>query len=119
MQSTDRRKIYEAEMNPLSSFDKFYGEAYILYGLLKEYLDRWDEILWNDAVSEIYMIHDDIQDPSTEYNNMATQYVKTSINQIRAFENTYIDTPSISAQYCHMIYKWIMNSLPLEEEKQV
>ena len=53
MQPTDGRKIYEAEINPLSSFDKFYGEAYILYGLLKEYLYQWDEIVWNDAVGLI------------------------------------------------------------------
>ena len=45
---------------------------------------------------------------------MAAQYSNISIQIIRVFKKTYIDTPSIAAQDCHMMYKCIMNSLSLE-----
>ena len=63
------------------------------------------------------MIPNDVQDPSTGYNNMATQYGDISIKKIRALENIYIDTPLIEAQNFHMMYKCTINSLS-EEEKQ-
>ena len=49
------------------------------------------------------MIPNDIQDPNTEYKNMATQYGKISIEKIRSFEKTYTDNIMIAAQYCHMM----------------
>ena len=64
------------------------------------------------------MISDDIQDLSTEYRNMATQYGNISIKNIRVPEKTYINTPSRAAQDWHVIYKCIVNSLSIEEGNQ-
>ena len=50
---------------------------------------------------------------------MAAQYSNISIQIIRVFKKTYIDTPSIAAQDCHMMYKCIMNSLLLEEKTKL
>ena len=65
-------KIYKAAIDTLSSSEKYDGEARGLYEVLKEYLERGDDNGWTDAVSGINMIPNDVQDPSTEYNNPAT-----------------------------------------------
>ena len=72
MKSPRGRNTYESERKPLSSSDKFDGKAQGLYIVLKEYLDRGDENGCADAVSGINMIPTDVQDPSTEYNNLTT-----------------------------------------------
>ena len=60
------------------------------------------------------MIPNDVQDSNTEYKNLSTQYSEISIKNIRAFDKTYIDNPMRAAQDCHMMYKFIMNSLSVE-----
>ena len=65
------------------------------------------------------MIPNDVQDPSNEYKNLATQYGKISFKKIRSFEKTYIDTPLRAVQDFHMIYKFIMNSLLVEAKTKV
>ena len=57
------------------------------------------------------MIPDNVQNPNTEYKNLDTQYGKISIENVRSFEKTYIDTPIRSVQECHMMYNFIMNSI--------
>ena len=111
IQSPTGRKIYEATKNPLSSSNKFDAESHGLYGVLKEYLYHGNENGCPDEVSGINMIPDNVQNPNTEYKNLDTQYGKISIENVRSFEKTYIDTPIRSVQECHMMYNFIMNSI--------
>ena len=86
MQSPARWNIHQSETKTLSSSDKFDGKDHGLYGVLKEYLDRGGDNGWADALWGNNMIPDDVQDPSIEYKNLATQYGNISIKNIRAFK---------------------------------
>ena len=107
MQKPSRRKIYETATKLLSSGEKFDGEAHGIYGLLKEYLDCRDENVWTDPVLGINMIPNDIYLPNTEYNSPSMQYGDISIDNIKEFEKTYVNTLTQAAQDYHTMYKCI------------
>ena len=66
MKSLVGRNISEAATKPLSPSEKIGGESHGLYAFLNEYLDLGDGNIWTDAVSDVNMIPDEAQDPSTE-----------------------------------------------------
>ena len=97
MQKPAGRKIYQTETNTLSPGKNFDGEAHSLYGTIKEYMECGDNNGWNDQVSGINMIPDNIHEPNIEYKNLAMQYGKISIENILQLEKTFVNTPTREA----------------------
>ena len=84
-----------------------------LFQFLRSLEDRAYKYGWNDEATGIMMIPTDPDNPDV-LSNLLTNYGEVKMEEVRAFEMTYISTQSRAAQDTHMLYACIMNSLSKE-----
>ena len=73
--------------------------------------DRSSEFSWNDPIVGIMMIPENPADYDTTYTNLLTNHGQISLQRIRTFEESYINTPTRAAQDTDMLYHCLMSSL--------
>ena len=111
------RKIYNKAVAKLSD-DPFDCSPEGLFQFLRSLEDRAHKYGWNDEVTGIMMIPTDPANPQV-LTNLLSNYGEVKMEEIKAFELTYIDTPSRAAQDTHMLYSCIMNSLSKEGKTKI
>jgi hypothetical protein len=90
-----------------------------LYQFLQSLTSRAHEFGWDDELGGILMIPGDPNDPLTDLENLIENYGQISLERIRAFEESYLDTACRPAQDSFMMYKCLMNSITKEGKDKV
>ena len=111
------RKLYHKAVVKLS--DKLFDcSPEGLFQFLRSPEDRAYKYGWNDEATGIMMIPTDPDNPDV-LSNLLTNYGEVKMEEVRAFEMTYISTQSRAAQDTHMLYACIMNSLSKEGKTKI
>ena len=117
MRNAGDRKLYHKAVAKLSD-EPFDCSPEGLFQFLRSLEDRAYEYGWNDEVTGIMMIPTDPDNPDV-LSNLLTNYGEVKMEEVRAFEMTYISTQSRAAQDTHMLYACIMNSLSREGKTKI
>lgn len=103
-------KLHKRATSKLSE-DLFDCVPEDLNHFLKLLGDRSSEFSWNDPIVGIMMIPENPADYDTTYTNLLTNHGQISLQRIRTFEESYINTPTRAAQDTDMLYHCLMSSL--------
>jgi hypothetical protein len=90
-----------------------------LYQFLQAIKGRAHEYGWDDEIGGVVHIPEHAADAASETNNLLESYGMISIDQIRAFEETYISQPIRPAQDTYLLYKCLMNSISKEGKSKI
>ena len=90
-----------------------------LYQFLQAIKGRAHEYGWDDDIGGILHIPEDVLDIASPTNNLLESYGMISMEQIRAFEETYIDQHVRPAQDTYLLYKCLMNSISKEGKSKI
>jgi hypothetical protein len=80
---------------------------------------RATEYGWEDDVNGIMQIPEDPANPLSNTNNLIENYGRISLDEIRAFEASYIDMQVRPAQDTYMLYKCLMKSISKEGKSKI
>ncbi len=117
--TTEGRKLYSYATASIygSSEDHFDCSASGLHSFLKELGRRARQYGWDISVCEVPKAINDQGGESLV--NLITNHGELTLEQIQAFEKTYIFGQSRAAQDTHMLYHCIMNSLSKAGKEKV
>jgi hypothetical protein len=90
-----------------------------LYQFLQSVNNRAHEFGWDDEINGVLWIPEDPLDPISATRSLIESYGTISMDEIRAFENTYISLPIRPAQDSYMMYKCLMNSITKEGKSKI
>jgi hypothetical protein len=90
-----------------------------LYQFLQAIKGRGHEYGWDDKIGGILHIPEDALDLASPTNNLIESYGMISMEQIRAFEETYIPQQVRPAQDTYLMYKCLMNSISKEGKSKI
>lgn len=102
--------VYQQAIAPLKQ-ELFDCTANGLYGFIEDVKDRANQMSWTNETYGIMMIPNDPAQPFTGGKNLASNYGEISLEAVRAFEETYLSTPTRAAQDADMLYHCLMKSL--------
>ena len=111
------RKLYSAATAKVEE-DLFDCTPDDLYGFLRAVKDRAREFGWDQAGVGILSIPDDPVNP-TSFKSLLEQHGEITLQEIREFEETYIDQPNRSAQDTAQLYRCLMASLSKEGKRKI
>ena len=110
------RKLYQSATMTLS--DPGYDcDPLGLHGFLQLIHNRANEYEWNDG--GILSIPIDATQPMINQRYLVTEYGRITLTQIRAYETTYVNTPTRGAQDNNMLFICLMRSLSTEGRNKV
>ena len=115
----ETRKFYHKATARLDREELFDCTAENMHHFLKTICQRANEYGWDDDVTGVLMIPEDHQDPTSDLKYLPTHYGELTMEQISAFERSYLGGNQRSAQDSYMIYKCLMNSLSKEGKMKV
>ena len=113
------RKYYHKATKKLDSEELFDCSPENMHHFLKLLEYRAQENGWDDYVSGILWIPEDSTDPTSELRYLPKEYGRVSLQQINAFERTYLGTQQRVAQDAYMLFKCLMNSLSKESRMKI
>ena len=116
---SDARKYYAKATKRLDPEELFDGTPGNMYHFLKLLDQRANEYGWDDEISGILWIPEDVNDQNSELRYLPSEYGRVTINQIAAFERSYIGTARREAQDNNMLYKCLMSSLSKETRMKI
>lgn len=108
--SREGNKLYVAATQPLSKEEGYECEPIGLHGFLQKLHERASMNLWNDPIGILH-VPEDMAQPMINQRYMITEYGLLTMEQIRAFEVTYLGTQTRAAQDNHMLYRCLIESL--------
>ena len=111
------RKLYASATAKVEE-DLFDCTADDLYGFLRAVKDRAREFGWDQAGVGILSIPDDPANP-TSFKSLLDQHGEITLQEIREFEETYIDQRNRSAQDTAQLYRCLMASLSKDGKKKI
>ena len=90
-----------------------------MLNFLRELDTRAIEYGWNDEISGILWIPQDVNDPATNLRYLLREYGKISMELIAEFERTYLGQELRTAQDSYMLYMCLLNSLTKEAKMKL
>jgi hypothetical protein len=90
-----------------------------LYQFLQSLDNRSQEYGWSDEIGGILNIPEDAQDPNSDTNYLIDTYGVISLNQIRLWEEEYLNQPIRLPQDAMMMFKCLMNSISKEGKLKI
>ena len=90
-----------------------------MYHFLKLLDQRANENGWDDEISGILWIPEDIDNQNSELRYLPTEYGRVTLEQITDFEKSYLGTERREAQDNYMLYKCLMSSLTKEARMKI
>ena len=115
----ESRKYYHKATKKLDSEELFDCSPENMHHFLKLLEYRAQENGWDDYVSGILWIPEDAADPTSELHYLPKEYGRVTLDQITAFEQTYLGTQQRVAQDAYMLFKCLMNSLSKEARMKI
>ena len=115
----ESRKYYHKATKKLDDDELFDSSPENMHHFLKLLDYRANENGWDDYIGGILWIPEDASDPSSELRYLPKEYGRVSIEQITAFERTYLGTEQRVAQDAYMLFKCLMNSLSKEARMKI
>ena len=115
--TTQGRKMYSAATAKLSE-DLYDCNAEDLYTFLKALKERAREYGWDTEGVGIMSIPDNPEDPK-DFKSLINNHGEIDIESIKAFEESYVEGKSRSAQDAAMLYRCLMNSISKEGKKKI
>ena len=115
--TTQGRKMYSAATAKLSE-DLYDCNAEDLYTFLKALKERAREYGWDTEGVGIMSIPDNPEDPK-DFKSLIDNHGEIDIESIKAFEESYVEGKSRSAQDAAMLYRCLMNSISKEGKKKI
>ena len=116
---SDARKYFAKATKRLDSEELFDCTPGNMYHFLKLLNQRANEYGWDDEISGIMWIPEDINDQSSELRYLPTEYGRVTLSQIDAFEKSYLGTERREAQDNYMLYKCLISSLSKEARMKI
>ena len=111
------RKMYERATAKLEE-DLFDCSSEDLYSFLKALKERAREFGWDEPGVGILSIPDEPHNPN-EFKSLIDYHGEISMETIRAFEETYIDSESRAAQDTAQMYRCLMTSMSKEGKRKI
>lgn len=112
-QTRSGERLYSSATKQLED-ERYDGEAYGLHQFLESLEKRSKNYGWDTGIMMIPPVI-----PDTMPSSLLGDYGTIDIERVRAFENTYIDTPTRSAQDTNLLYECIMNSISKEGRAKI
>ena len=112
-QTRSGERLYSSATKQLED-EKYDGEAYGLHQFLESLEKRSKNFGWDTGIMMIPLVIPDMM-PSS----LLRDYGTIDIGRVGAFESTYINTPTRSAQDTNLLYKYIMNSISKEGRAKI
>lgn len=113
------RKFYQNAIKKLDPDELFDCTPGNMYHFLKLLDHRAEEFGWSNEISGILWIPEDINDQNSDLRYIPTEYGRVTINQIAAFEKSYLGTARREAQDNYMLFKCLMASLSKEARMKI
>ena len=118
--TTASKKLYKNATSSLfDTQDKYNCEPDEMLNFLRELDTRAIEYGWNDEISGILWIPQDINDPASDLRYLPREYGTISIESITEFERTYLGQELRTAQDSYMLYMCLLNSLTKEAKMKI
>ena len=118
--TTASKKLYKSATSSLfDAQDKYNCEPDEMLNFLRELDTRAIEYGWNDEISGILWIPQDVNHPATNLRYLPREYGKISIESIAEFERTYLGQELRTAQDSYMLYMCLLNSLTKEAKMKI
>ena len=115
----ESRKYYHKATKRLDSEELFDCSPENMHHFLKLLEYRAQENGWDDYVRGILWIPEDVNDPTSELRYLPNEYGRVTLQQITAFEQSYLGTQQRVAQDAYMLFKCLMNSLSKEARMKI
>ena len=115
----EARKYYTRTTKKLDDDDPFDCTPSNMYHFLKLLTQRANESGWDDEISGILWIPEDLNDQNSELRYLPTEHGIITLDQISAFEKSYLGTERREAQDNYMLYKCLMSSLSKEARMKI
>ena len=115
----ESRKYYHKATKRLDSEELFDCSPENMHHFLKLLEYRAQENGWDDYVRGILWIPEDSTDPASELRYLPNEYGRVTLQQITAFEQSYLGTQQRVAQDAYMLFKCLMNSLSKEARMKI
>ena len=90
-----------------------------MLNFLRELDTRAIEYGWNNEISGIRWIPQDVNDPASNLRYLPREYGKISIDSIAEFECTYLGQELRTTQDSYMLYMCLLNSLTKEAKMKI
>ena len=116
---SDARKYFAKATKKLDSEELYDCTPGNMYHFLKLLNQRANEHGWDDEISGIMWIPDDIDDQNSDLRYLPTEYGRVTLEQIAKFEKSYLGTERREAQDNYMLYKCLMSSLSKEARMKI
>ena len=116
---SDARKFFAKATKRLDFEELFDCTSSNMYHFLKLLNQRAHEYGWDDEISGIMWIPEDVNDQNSELRYLPTEYGRVTLSQIDAFEKSYLGTERREAQDNYMLYKCLMSSLSKEARMKI
>ena len=117
--NVESRKYYHKATKKLDSEELFDCSPENMHHFLKLLEYRASEHGWDNYISGVLWIPEDVNDPNSELRYLPNEYGRVTIEQITAFERTYLGTEQRVAQDFHMLFKCLMDSLSKEARMKI
>ena len=118
--TTASKKLYKSATTSLcDTQDKYNCEPDEMLNFLRELNTRAIEYGWNDEVSGILWIPQDVNDPAADLRYLPREYGTISIDSITSFERTYLGRELRTSQDSYMLYMCLLNSLTKEAKMKI
>lgn len=115
----ENRKYYHKAIKKLDSEELFDCSPENMHHFLKLLEYRASEHGWDSYISGVLWIPEDVNDPNSDLRYLPNEYGRVTIEQITAFERTYLGTQQRVAQDSHMLFNCLMNSLSKEARMKI
>ena len=118
--TTASKKLYKSATASLfDSQEKYNCEPDEMLNFLRELDTRAIEYGWNDEISGILWIPQDVNDPTSTLRYLPREYGRISLESIAEFERTYLGQELRTAQDSYMLYMCLLNSLTKEAKMKI
>ncbi len=116
--TNEGRKLYSSATHKLDE-ELYDCKPEGLYQFLQSLNNRAQEYGWNDDIGGILHIPEDVTDPYSDTNYLIDTYGVISLEQIRKWEESYLNLPIRPAQDAFMMFKCLMNSISKEGKLKI
>ena len=115
----ESRKYYHKATKRLDSEELFDCSPENMHHFLKLLDYRAKEHGWDSYMSGVLWVPEDANDPDSELRYLPDEYGRVSLEQITAFEQSYLGTETRAAQDAYMLFKCLMGSLSKEARMKI
>ena len=118
--TTASKKLYKSATSSLfDTSEKYNCEPGEMLNFLRELDTRAIEYGWNDEISGILWIPEDVNDPASTLRYLPREYGRIDMGEIAEFERTYLGRELRTAQDAYMLYMCLLNSLTKEAKMKI